>query len=79
MCGPMKIPKLTTAPGNRTRDLKIARLTLYLKTTDTMEINEEQQLYICISLYLNQLNIQNSIHSAFVQSELIMYTLYNIH
>ena len=30
-----KIPKLTPAPGNRTRDLKIARPTLYLKTTDT--------------------------------------------
>ena len=30
-----KIPKLTPAPGNRTRYLKIARLTLYLTTTDT--------------------------------------------
>ena len=30
-----KIPKLTPAPGNRTRDLKIARPTLYLTTTDT--------------------------------------------
>ena len=27
-----KIPKLTPAPGNRTRDHKIARPTLYLKT-----------------------------------------------
>ena len=30
-----KISKLTPAPGNRTRDLKIARSTLYLTTTDT--------------------------------------------
>ena len=30
-----KIPKLTPAPVNRTQDLKIARPTLYLKTTDT--------------------------------------------
>ena len=30
-----KIPKLTLAPGNRTRDLKIARPMLYLMTTDT--------------------------------------------
>ena len=30
-----KIPKLTPAPENRTRDLKIARPTLYLTTTDT--------------------------------------------
>ena len=35
MCGPMKIPKLTPAPGNRTWDLMIARPTLYLTTTDT--------------------------------------------
>ena len=35
MLGPMKITKLTSTPGNRTRDLKIARPTLYLTTTDT--------------------------------------------
>ena len=30
-----KIPKLTPAPGNQTWNLKIARPTLYLTTTDT--------------------------------------------
>ena len=35
MCGPMKIPKLRPAPGNRTRDFKIARTTLHLTATDT--------------------------------------------
>ena len=35
MCGPIKILKLTLAPGNRTQDLKIARPRLYLTTTDT--------------------------------------------
>ena len=32
-----KVPKLTPAPGNRTRHLKIARPTLYLTTTDTTD------------------------------------------
>ena len=32
-----KIQKLTTAPGNQTQDLKIARLMLYLTTTDTTQ------------------------------------------
>ena len=37
ICGPMKkIPMLTPAPRNRTRDLKTARPTLYLTTTDTI-------------------------------------------
>ena len=45
MCGPMKIPKLTPAPGNRTRDLRIARPTLYLTTTDTTN------MCCCESLY----------------------------
>ena len=35
MCGPMKIPKLTSAPENQTWNLMIARLTLYFTTTDT--------------------------------------------
>ena len=35
MSGPMKIPKLTPALGNQTQDLMIARLTIYLMTTDT--------------------------------------------
>ena len=30
-----KIPELTPVPGNRTWNLKIARQTLYLTTTDT--------------------------------------------
>ena len=33
--GTMKIPELTLAPGNQTRDLLIARPTLYLTTRDT--------------------------------------------
>ena len=31
-----KIPKLTTTPGNRTRDLNIARPTLYLTTVSCL-------------------------------------------
>ena len=37
MCGPMKIPKLTPAPENRTRDLMIVRPIMYLTTTDTTQ------------------------------------------
>ena len=41
-----KIPKLTPAPGNLTRDLKIARPTLYLMTTDTTQLS----YLICVFL-----------------------------
>ena len=34
-----KIPKLTPTRGNQTRDLKIARPTLYLMSTDTTQQN----------------------------------------
>ena len=37
-CEPMKIPKLTSAPGNRTSDPMIAKPTLYLTTTDTIRM-----------------------------------------
>ena len=37
MYGPMKFPKLTPTPSNRTLDPMIARQTLYLKTTDTKD------------------------------------------
>ena len=35
VCGQMKVPKLTPAPGNQTRELMLMRPTLYLTTTDT--------------------------------------------
>ena len=40
MCGPIKIPKLTPAPGTRTRGLMIARPTLYLTTTVTTMLSK---------------------------------------
>ena len=42
--GPMKISKLTPAPGNRTRHLMIGRPTLYLTTTDTSSCSVEGHL-----------------------------------
>ena len=48
MCGPMKIPKLTPAPRIRTRDLTVARPTLYPTTPDTTQ--KEFQVDIFYSL-----------------------------
>ena len=38
-----EIPKLTSAPGNRTRDLMIARPTLYLKITDATLVGRQNE------------------------------------
>ena len=58
MCGPWKTPKLTPAPGNRTRDLKIAKPTLYqtLLTTSTLKLKsfcwKSRSEWDCIDKYL---------------------------
>ena len=61
MCGPMKISKLTPAPGNRTRDPMIVRPMLYLTTTDTKRkcfgtILREDWDFCCCCWKCNQRN-----------------------
>ena len=61
----MKIPKLTPATGNRTRDLIIVKPTLYLTTTDTTS----HQSVVNIGKYLpkkGKIRENNECHKALV-------------